>query len=236
MISAYPYKSGPSAWVDASPWGTKTGMENGQRKAFKTARMIRSRHQAPGVRDEVQAAWDRCHRYFAADPHRLRVQVPDPVKLAAARLANQTLIAAARPHMEAIHQAFGSQPHLIALADPSAYVLLILADEDTAGLGKDAALFEGASWAEQEVGCNGIGTAIAINQPILLVGPEHYMAEYARWTCMGIPFHAPDGTVVGGIDISVPNADLDVSGWDSLLAVAAAVEQDYAALLAQAED
>ncbi len=196
---------------------------------------VRHGSRSPGVRDVVYDAWERCHQYFRLDPYRMRYQPLEPARLAQARTANAALITAARPHMERLHQSFGSQPHLVALADPSVYILLILADPQTQIVGRQAALFEGASWHERDCGSNGVGTAIAINQPVVLVGREHYMDAYANWTCLGIPLHGPGGEIIGGIDVSVPTTDLDVETWNWMLAVAEAAERDYAAAGSQAE-
>lgn len=178
------------------------------------------------MRGVVYAAWERCRRHFDLDPHRLRFQMADPQRLALAQMANARLIEVARPYMETVDQQFGQQPHLVALTDASAYVLVLLGDSKTLQVGKSAALFEGASWAEHDVGSNGAGTALAIDQPVVLVGREHYVDEYADWTCLGLPLHDPSGSLVGAIDISVPTTELEMAVWESMFWIAEAVERD----------
>ncbi|POX37302.1 diguanylate cyclase [Streptomyces sp. Ru73] len=63
----------------------------------------------------------------------------------------------------------------------------------------------GASWTEDVVGTNGIGTALVTRQPVLVHSAEHYVRSHHQWTCAGAPLHDPrDGRLLGVVDLSGP--------------------------------
>lgn len=89
---------------------------------------------------------------------------------------------------------------------------------------KAANLFEGASWHERDIGCNGIGTCLEIGYPVVLVGPEHFQNAYLGWTCIGVPLRNAKGTVIGAIDYSVPNEHVETKTWGTILDLTRQIE------------
>jgi hypothetical protein len=64
---------------------------------------------------------------------------------------------------------------------------------------------EGASWAEENVGTNAIGTALVSGRAVQIFSAEHYVRSHHPWTCAGAPIRDPhNGRVLGAIDISGP--------------------------------
>lgn len=177
-----------------------------------------------GVRPVVLASWRRS-REHGVDPDRLATQAIDPVRLAAARLRNTPLLEAAEPFVALMHETLAGQPHLIALADDDGLILrMLLGPGLTAGELRRTNLVEGASWHEQAIGCNGVGTALAEEDAVILIGAEHYQAEYIGWTCIGVPIHDAAGRVVGALDLSVPNEHTHAHAWGWTLSVAKGIE------------
>jgi signal transduction histidine kinase len=177
------------------------------------------------VRPVVRESWKRSRQYGVspggATPQRL-----DATRLEAARSASARLLTAAEPVLVPLHEALAQQPHLIALSDADGVILRILCDATAAALAREAAgLFEGASWHERYFGCNGIGTALATGEPVILIGPEHFAADYIGWTCIGIPLHSPDGKLLGALDLSVPNEHVAIHTWGWVLSVARAIDR-----------
>ncbi|MDQ4078101.1 MAG: ATP-binding protein [Chloroflexota bacterium] len=175
------------------------------------------------VRPQVREAWERC-RDYGLDPRELPLQSVDDEELRQAQEHNRRLLEIADPFLRTVHVSLENQPHLVALADAEGTILRLLADPVAQARGQRANLFEGASWHERDIGCNGVGTALATQVPVILVGPEHFLEAYATWTCVGFPLHYPDGSLAGVLDLSVPNecASIHTSGW--LLSIAHAIE------------
>jgi PAS domain S-box-containing protein len=176
------------------------------------------------VRPVVLESWERALKY-GVSPHDLPAQVADEGILRASRARSHSLLRAAEPFLQLMHETLADQPHLIALADAEGMILKILhgpdvpADELARGN-----LFEGASWHERHIGCNGVGTCLAVGSPVILIGPEHWQEAYTGWTCIGAPLRAPDGTVVGALDLSVPNEHTHVHAWGWTLSLAKGIE------------
>ena len=61
----------------------------------------------------------------------------------------------------------------------------------------------GAHWAEEFVGTNGPGTALATGLPVHIVGAEHFCEQWQAWHCAAMPVRDPlTGEVCGAVDIS----------------------------------
>lgn len=179
-------------------------------------------------RPVVLASWERCLGY-GVNPKSLRLQTLDPVRLDAARQREQVFLERAVPVLQQVHESLGEQPHLLALSDRDGLVLRVLTSpglSDPEALAQSN-LFEGASWHESAIGCNGIGTCLAAGEPVILIGPEHLVESYIGWTCIGVPIRVA-GKVVGALDFSVPNEHTHIHTWGWMLSLGKAIEASLA--------
>ncbi|WP_161629892.1 sigma-54-dependent Fis family transcriptional regulator [Desulfogranum japonicum] len=62
----------------------------------------------------------------------------------------------------------------------------------------------GASWTEQSVGTNAIGTALTNGLPLRVIGTEHFCESHHGWMCSAAPIFGADGLLHGCVDISGP--------------------------------
>jgi hypothetical protein len=64
---------------------------------------------------------------------------------------------------------------------------------------------EGATWTEDRVGTNAIGTALAEAAPVQLFAAEHFEVAQHPWYCTATPIHDPvSGRLLGIVDVSGP--------------------------------
>jgi transcriptional regulator of acetoin/glycerol metabolism len=64
---------------------------------------------------------------------------------------------------------------------------------------------EGATWTEDHVGTNAIGTALAEAAPVQLFSAEHFEEGQIPWYCTAAPLHDPrTGALLGVVDVSGP--------------------------------
>ncbi|EGQ63276.1 sigma-54 dependent transcriptional regulator, partial [Acidithiobacillus sp. GGI-221] len=91
---------------------------------------------------------------------------------------------------------------MVILADERGTLLQTLGDTDFLGRAERVALMQGASWHESQQGTNAIGTAIAEIAPVVVHGPEHFLERNGFLTCAAAPVMAPDGRLLGVLDIS----------------------------------
>jgi PAS domain S-box-containing protein len=190
-----------------------------------------------GVRPVVRAAWHRSQAHGVNPAHPAR-RTCDPGELAAARIREAGLLSAAEPSLRNVHLVLASQPHAIALTDIAGRVLRLLTggdvdDVDNAAL-EARLLREGASWHERDIGCNAVGTALATDAPIMMLGPEHYHSTCAAWTTIGVPLHDVSGTLTGALGLWLPNGRASSHTWGWMLALGQAVEARMAATPADA--
>lgn len=104
---------------------------------------------------------------------------------------------------------------LTTIADEASHIMiitdaqgLILWREGAADVRRQAdriALSEGAIWSEDSIGTNGMGTALAADQPVQIHSAEHLVRRIHAWTCAAAPVHDPDtGKLIGAVDVSGP--------------------------------
>jgi hypothetical protein len=102
---------------------------------------------------------------------------------------------------------------LVDIADVSQHIMIvtdaqgtILWREGASGICKEAdpvGLCEGTRWAEEAIGTNAMGTALAVGAPVQIDSAEHLVRTYHGWTCAAAPVHDPDsGRIIGAIDVS----------------------------------
>lgn len=186
---------------------------------------LRESRFAEGIRPMVRDSWVRCRQY-GVDPKLLGTQHPDPERLEQLRAERRILLDTAEPFLVAAHEALADEPHVVAIADERGRILRLLPGP---GLPWDdrhrSNLFEGASWHERDIGCNGVGTALALGEPVILAGPEHFQEAYVGWTCIGVPLRDGEGRIVGALDLSVLNENVNVHTWGWTLSLARGIER-----------
>lgn len=134
-------------------------------------------------------------------------RLPDACRLDANELARVTerqrdLIAHARPVMEYLHAQTRDSGSMVILADDKGVLLQALGDPDFLTRAERVALAPGASWHERHRGTNAIGTALAEGRPLVVHGGEHFLERNGFLSCASVPLSAPDGRLLGILDIS----------------------------------
>lgn len=151
----------------------------------------------------VVRSWQRCLEAGLFPVGRL-ADVPQYDAQAVLRAAERQheLMAHARPVMEYLHSQTRDSGSMVILADDRGVLLHTLGDADFIDRAERVALAPGASWAERHRGTNAIGTALAEGGPVVVHGAEHYLDRNAFLTCAAATVSAPDGRLLGVLDIS----------------------------------
>jgi hypothetical protein len=66
---------------------------------------------------------------------------------------------------------------------------------------------EGFVFSEETMGTNGLGTALAENQAVMISGSQHFNDLLAPITCAAVPVVAPGGSVLGSVSLGGPVAE-----------------------------
>jgi transcriptional regulator of acetoin/glycerol metabolism len=115
---------------------------------------------------------------------------------------NHSLLAHARPVMEFLFEQLRHSQNVVVLADHKGTLIHTLGDATFLHQAQRVALTSGASWREEHRGTNAIGTALAENQAVAIVGAEHYLNGHAFLTCAAAPIVSAQGDLLGILDVS----------------------------------
>jgi len=126
----------------------------------------------------------------------------DEHQLARAAERKMKLIIQARPVMEFLHAQTCDSGSMVILADDGGVILQAFGDTEFLGRAERVSLTPGSSWNESHRGTNGIGTCVAEARPLVVHGGEHFLERNGFLSCAASPVMAPDGLLLGVINIS----------------------------------
>jgi transcriptional regulator of acetoin/glycerol metabolism len=178
------------------------------------------------LRAPILRAWERCHDR-GADPRMMRAEVLGPLQAARLFEERRALIAAARPYMTALSQAAGQERHAAMLGDADALVLDVLGDEASVH-GPESVPEPGALLSEATAGANGIGSPLAEDGYIEIVGPEHFIGGFHPFSCQGVPLRDASHRVAGVLSVSVRRPEAGERLREILVCAAHGIEAELA--------
>ncbi|RMI28778.1 sigma-54-dependent Fis family transcriptional regulator [Nocardia stercoris] len=152
--------------------------------------------EPPVMRPEIASSWmrSRIHGVQADGTLRLRRAGDTP---------EGGLLRAARPVLQRMMGELEDTAVAVLLADEDARVLDVRAAARTVDRGlADLGIEPGVRLGEDVVGTNAVGTPLETRQPMLIRGPEHFLAALRTFTCFGHPIvHPATRRLVGVLDI-----------------------------------
>ena len=151
----------------------------------------------------ILRSWERCRQFGLADSGAcLDGNAMDRMALKTEQHRNQYLLQQGRPIMEHVFEQIRDSGSMVILADASGLLLETVGDPDFVGRADRVLLSAGASWDEIQRGTNAIGTALAEENAVAVLGSEHFLRSNGFLTCCASPVFGPDGRLVGVLDIS----------------------------------
>ncbi|CAN5305679.1 helix-turn-helix domain-containing protein [soil metagenome] len=149
------------------------------------------------IADAIQASWQRSKML------RIDVEKVHPAFISHFNTETQ-LSRSAAPVLLQLADELANEPVSIILTDASGLVLQRLSPSIALTQALDAAgLAPGFNYSEQNVGTNGIGTALERRAPTVVDGREHYTEFLGGFSCAGAPImHPITGALIGIIDLT----------------------------------
>jgi transcriptional regulator of acetoin/glycerol metabolism len=149
------------------------------------------------VREPILASWSRSREWNVPADHIELSYVRDPDM-------DTPLTRSALPVLRHLRDHLDGQPISVILTDAAGVVLTRLTSDPDLERHLDGVnLAPGFSYAEEQVGTNGIGTALEGGQPAHVFGHEHYAEHLEDLACAGVPIHHPiSGKIVGAVDLT----------------------------------
>lgn len=104
---------------------------------------------------------------------------------------------------DVLEQAVLEVDALLAVADEQGQLLFVSGSHSALDKAERIGFVEGASWDERVVGTNAPGTALAVGEPVVVRGDEHFREAVHQWSCVAVPIHDPlSGSVIGAVDVT----------------------------------
>jgi transcriptional regulator of acetoin/glycerol metabolism len=149
------------------------------------------------VREPILASWSRSREWNVPADHIELAYIRDPD-------LDTPLTRSAMPVLRSLRDHLDGQPISVILTDAAGVVLTRLTSDPDLERHLDGVnLAPGFSYAEEQVGTNGIGTALEGGQPAHVFGHEHYAEHLEDLACAGVPIHHPiTGKIVGAVDLT----------------------------------
>ncbi|MEE1764572.1 SpoIIE family protein phosphatase [Streptomyces sp. SP18BB07] len=191
-------------------------------------RFLTGAHVDSDVRDPVLDSWKRC-RSAGLEPHRLLIPfVPDLAM-------EDPFLRAADPVLTQLTTSLANVSMTVVLCDGQARMVQRHGGDRQLLTRLDEVNFApGFCASEAAAGTNGVGTALAERQPVLVLGREHFADCLSPFACAGAPVRNPlSGRVEAVLDLTCLRDDGDPA---MLRLVREAAHDIEAALLEQATE
>jgi hypothetical protein len=172
----------------------------------------------------VTDSWQRSLEHGADPRSGARVDMTDPE---VESYRSEHPLAAAMPVIRKLLVDDAADAELIvALTDAEGRLLWVEGARGARQRAESIGFVEGANWSESAVGTNAPGTALTLDHPVQVFGAEHLAEPATEWSCSAAPIHAPDGSLLGAIDLTGGDDAAAPTALTLTRTVAAAVEAE----------
>lgn len=181
---------------------------------------------ASGVRAHVAESWLRS---AAAGVHVDTVDTPITLPADALRDHREAHpLARVFPLLDdVLGQAARDCDAVMAVSDAAGQLLWVCGTPSVLRRAESIGFVEGSNWDERLAGTNAPGMALRLDQPVNVVGGEHFRRSVQRWSCAATTIHDPSDHSVLGV--------LDITGGDDIVVPQTMAMVRAAARMAEAE-
>ncbi|MDN5858509.1 MAG: GAF domain-containing protein [Pseudonocardia sp.] len=153
-------------------------------------------------RELVSRSWQRSLAAHVDPDHDTPPHEHDPREIGAIRRAHP--LALVLPLMrQTLVEIADEAMHMMIVTDERGLILWREGQRDVLRRAERVGLVEGTRWAEDAIGTNAMGTALAADAAVTIHSAEHLVRTYHPWTCAAAPIHDPDtGDLIGAVDVT----------------------------------
>ncbi len=160
-------------------------------------------HRPDDTRESAIArSWKRCANSGMDPVHSPLLELAAHQHLRQQLEANARLITFAQPILEHLYQQLAKSSSMVLLADSDGLILRAVGDPSFVNRANRVALMPGATWSEENMGTNAVGTALHETRIVAVCGDEHFLERNRFLTCIATPILAPTGGMLGILDLS----------------------------------
>ena len=156
------------------------------------------------INERISESWHRC-KQANVNPHMNKGQkILSSNFFQEQKKKSEIFLDIALPQIQNMRKTIDELQMMALLIDPDGYVLSLSGNKQTLKRAKHINFIEGVKWTEAAVGTNAIGTALEIEEAIMISGTEHYSVVSHSWSCAAAPIHNDDGKLIGVLNFSCP--------------------------------
>lgn len=164
------------------------------------SRGILSVEQVPVV---VRESWQRCMDSGLNPVARRGAEILEQRNIDQTKERNELLIRAAASVLPLLMSQTKNSCTGYLITEASGMIISATGDLEFHTVGRRYGARVGVSWSEGSRGTNGMGTAIATNQPVSVHGGQHFLAANSVFSCAGSPIRDPEtAELLGVLDMS----------------------------------
>jgi PAS domain S-box-containing protein len=175
------------------------------------------------IRGIIYRSWQRCSKY-EVDPFGGLGKKGNEKLLKRIIKKNKDLIEIARPFMNELAKLVKNSNFAVVLTDSKGMIVEFAGDQEITDRALKLKFSPGSYWSEEKVGTNAIGTAIKIDEPLQVIGAEHYCKKHHAWTCSAAPIHNHNGDLIGVLDMSGKYQDANLHTLGMVVSAAKSIE------------
>lgn len=172
----------------------------------------------------IREAWDRCMAanvdYTDGYGHVISDQ-----ELASRIKQREKLIMIAGPVMQNVFEIIKQTSFSLVLTDADGVIIYVIQSDNIRFKHSKLNFILGTKWDEKNVGANAIGTALAMNKDIHMIGSEHFCLSHHPWTCSAALIRDSIGNTIGCLDISGSVEDDHIHTFGIVTTAAAIIEK-----------
>ena len=159
--------------------------------------------RASGPAALFHKSWTRCIKQHGLDPARpMPARILPQHQLREHQQRLDGFLRVARAGMEDMYRRVADLGYMLLLTDAEGITVDYIGNPATEPQLKAAGLYLGADWNEAHAGTCGVGTCLIEQQAITCHLAEHFDATHIGLTCTSAPLFAPDGQLLGVLDVS----------------------------------
>jgi transcriptional regulator of acetoin/glycerol metabolism len=181
------------------------------------------------IRPEVVESWHRCEA-MNVDHLGGRGTLVSAEELNSSILKKKELIEMARPTMENVFEMVKNTSYSVMLTDEKGVIIDLIINKDLEEKHILLNFVKGSKWDEQSVGTNAIGTCLATDKPVQVIGAEHFCEYHHKWTCSAAPIHNNRGEIIGCFDLSGSAEDVQTHTYGIAVSSANCIEKQLKVL------
>lgn len=204
-------------------------MDNYNKRSEAWKKFINENNIDSSVNPIIAESWERCKKCDIDYLGGIGKKIP-ATEFEHILKENRELLEVARPIMANLHGIVVGTHYALVLTDKNGYIIETIGNNVVRNEANKIRFNLGSLWSEEAVGTNAIGTALEIDQPIQVIGEEHYCITHHPWTCSATTIHDEKGNIIGCLNMSGDSKQAHTHTLGIVVAAAYTIEKQIALL------